>query len=75
MRNIVQFQITQEEGCFIAQGINIAIVTDAPTLDELAKNIKDAVTLYFANEDPVLLGFGNNPSVLANVEVSALNYA
>ena len=75
MKNIVQFQITQEDGYFIAEGVNVAIVTEATTLDELAKNIKDAVALYFEGEDPIALGFGGIPSVLANVEVSALTYA
>ena len=75
MKNIIQFQITQGDGYFIAEGTNVAIVTDAPTLDALAKNIKDAVALYFENEDPATLGFGSTPSVLANFEVSALTYA
>ncbi|QQR65337.1 DUF1902 domain-containing protein [Candidatus Kaiserbacteria bacterium] len=75
MKNIIQFQITEEDGYYIAEGVNVAIVTDAPTLDELAKNIKDAVALYFENEDYSTLGFGSAPSVLANFEISALTYA
>ncbi|MDP3989031.1 MAG: type II toxin-antitoxin system HicB family antitoxin [bacterium] len=69
MKNIIQFFISEENGRYIASGVNVPIVTDGPTFEELKENIKEAVKLYFEGEDPASLGFGNTPSILANFEV------
>jgi predicted RNase H-like HicB family nuclease len=50
MRNIAQFKVSEDEGTYIAQGVDLAIVTQANTLDELVKNIEEAVSLYFYTE-------------------------
>ena len=69
MRNIIQFQISQVDGVYIASGVGIPVVTDGPTLEELNKNIAEAVELYFEGEDFSELGFGDAPSVLTSFEV------
>ena len=69
MKSIIQFTISQSEGIYIAEGVNLAIVTDAPTLDDLVVNISDAVELYFKDENPEDLEFKPNPSILLNYEI------
>ena len=69
MRNIIQFSITPESGGYVAEGVNIPIVTEADTLDELAVNIKEAVELFFKDETLADLGFGNQPSILTSLEL------
>jgi len=75
MKSIVQFNISQEEGVYTADGVNVPIVTEAGTFEELQENIRDAVALYFEGDDPVSLGFTKMPSILTNFEVSPPLYA
>jgi predicted RNase H-like HicB family nuclease len=68
MTNIIQFWISREDGVYTASGVNVPIVTDGTTFEELQVNIKEAVELYFEGEDLAELGFGAAPSILANFE-------
>ena len=69
MKNIIQFSVSQEDDTYTAEGINVPIVTDGKTFEELKSNIQEAVELFFEGEDPTSLGFGSSPSVLTNFEV------
>jgi len=70
MKNIIQFLVSQEDGIYTASGVNVPVVTDGKTFEELRANIKEAVELYFEGEDLAELGFGSTPSVLTNFELS-----
>ena len=69
MKNIVQFNISQEDGVYAAEGVDAPIVTEGNTFEELQKNIQEAVELYFEGEDPRELGFGASPWILTNFEI------
>ena len=75
MKTIVQFTVSQEDDIYTADGINVPIVTEGATFEELPDNIRDAVALYFEGSDPSSLGFGTTPSILTNFEVSPPLYA
>jgi len=45
-----------EESGYYAECIEIAVVTQGATLDEISKNLLEAVSLYFEEEDSVELG-------------------
>jgi len=70
MKNIIQFWVSQEDGVYTASGVNVPVVTDGKTFEELQTNIKKAVELYFEGEDIAELGFGTAPSILTNFELS-----
>lgn len=71
MKTIAQFRITrdQEINAYIAEGVDLAIVTEADTLDELIKNIDEAVSLYFEGENFTDFDYLHKPSVLINYEL------
>lgn len=71
MKNIIQFWVSKEEGVYTASGVNVSIVTDGKTFEELQTNIQEAVDLYFEGEDPAELGFGATPSILTSFELTA----
>ena len=75
MKAIIQFHISKGEKYYVAEGVDIGIVTQGKTLDALAKNIKEAVELHFENENLESMGFINSPSVLLNFELPQLSYA
>lgn len=59
MKSNIQFKVTKEEGAYIASAIEYAIVTQANTLEELFKNIEEAVLLYSQDEE----SFSSKPSI------------
>ena len=75
MKRIIQFQISKGEKYYVAQGVELPIVTQAKTLDELAENIKEATALHLEGEDLGELGISSSPSVLINFELTDLKYA
>lgn len=76
MKKVIQFSVTNEDGVYVASGINAPIVTDGNTFEDLEKNIKEAVSLYLEetqseNESE----FIKNPAVVANFEFTIPSYA
>ena len=69
MKHIIQFHISRGETKYVAQGVELPIVTQADTLDELTENIKEATALHLEGEDLSSLGLASSPSVLVNFEL------
>lgn len=75
MKSIIQFSIQKGKKYYVAQGVELPIVTQAKTLDGLARNINEAVSLHLEGEDLADLGLIQKPSVLVNFELSQVTYA
>jgi predicted RNase H-like HicB family nuclease len=76
MKSIIQFSVTKEpEGYYVASGVGHPVFTQAETLDELQKNITEAVELYIQGENLSELGLVDRPALLMNVELPSLQYA
>lgn len=75
MKSIIQFQISESDGGYVAEGVSVPIVTQGDTLDELTANIREAVELYMEDENLAELGFTPDPSVLINFELPSLIHA
>ncbi len=56
----------------MAECLDLPVVTQAATLDELAFNIREAIGLHLKGEDPSELGFSNDPTILATMELDAV---
>ncbi len=51
IKRVIQFKITQSDNTYIAEGVDLAIVTGTDTPDELMKNISEATELHYEDED------------------------
>jgi predicted RNase H-like HicB family nuclease len=69
MKNIIQFSVSNEDNTYTAEGVNIPIVTEGKTFEELKTNILDSVELFFKGENSASLGFGPMPSILTSFEL------
>ena len=69
VKTIVQFMVTKEQGVYTADGVNVPVVTEGSTFEELQANIRDAVALYFEDENAASLGFSTSPAILTNFEL------
>ncbi len=69
MKSILQFSISKGEAKYIAQAVGFPIFTQADTLDELVKNIKEAAELHLRGENLSEYGLQPKPSLFVNFEV------
>lgn len=58
-----------EESGYIAECVEIAVVTQGATLDEVTRNLQEAVALHLQGEDLAALGLAPNPTLLITMEV------
>ncbi|MEK7541972.1 MAG: hypothetical protein AAB533_03935 [Patescibacteria group bacterium] len=47
MKRIIQFHVFKGERQYVAEGIDLPVVTQGATLDELMGNIQEAVAVQF----------------------------
>lgn len=71
MRHIIQFKIYKGKKYYVAEGVDLPVVTQGKTLDEVAANIEEAVALYLEGENLTELDLASEPSVLVNFELAA----
>lgn len=72
MQHIIQFRIYKGEKFYIGEGLDLAIVTQGKTIDEVVKNLREALELHLEGEDLAELGFVSKPSVLVNFELDSV---
>ena len=58
-----------EDSGFIAECIELPIVTQGQTLDEVVKNLREAISLHLDGHDLDTLGFTPNPPIIVNYEM------
>jgi predicted RNase H-like HicB family nuclease len=72
MRRTIQVRISKGDRQFVAECLDLPVVTQAATLDELALNIREAIALHLEGEDLAALGLCSNPTILATMELDAV---
>ena len=75
MKKVVNIQITRGENYYVAESLDLPVVTQGKTLDEVISNIREAVELALADGDAELYGVAENPSIVANIIVDTPEYA
>ena len=75
MKKIIQVHIYKGEKYYIAECLDLPVVTQGKTLDELVSNLKEAVALQLAGENLANFDLVAEPSIMANIEVDSLIYA
>ena len=71
MKSFVQFHVYKGENQYVAQATDLPIITQGKTLDEVAKNIREAVELHLEGEDLAELDLEEKPRILINFEVAS----
>jgi predicted RNase H-like HicB family nuclease len=72
MKRIIQVHIHKGDKYYVAECLDLPVVTQAETLDELAENIKEAISLHLVDEDLADFDLAPAPSVLASFEIEPL---
>ena len=72
MKRTIQVRMSKGERQLVAECLDLPVVTQAGTLDELAANIREAIAPHIEGEDLSELGFSSNPTILATMELEAV---
>ena len=71
MRSAIHAVITESDGRYVAECLEVAAVTQGASLDETLNNLREALDLYLNGEDHILLGLVPEPRLIINFETSA----
>jgi len=58
-----------EESGFVAECVEVAVVTQGATIDETIQNLREAVALHLEGEDATAFGLHARPQLLVTMEV------
>ena len=67
-RDAIHGVVIESEGWYVAECLEIAVVTQARSLDALMVGLREAVALHLEGEDPARLGLSRSPRLLISYE-------
>jgi predicted RNase H-like HicB family nuclease len=70
-QDTVHAVVRRSRSWFVAECLEIAVVTQGRTLDELVDNLREAVGLHLAGEDAAALGLTPSPRLTVTYELPA----
>ncbi len=65
----VKALVRKGEKYYVAECVEIAVVTQGKTLDETLANLQEAVALHLEGEDPAEFGLVREPTILVTMEL------
>lgn len=72
LQHTIKAVIRQGEKQYIAECVEIAVVTQGSSISETLKNLQEAVSLHLEGENLAELGLVPNPSILVTMELELL---
>ena len=71
-RRTIQVRIFRGEQKYVAECMDLPVVTEGETLDEVTANIREAIALHLEDEDLAELGLADDPTIVATMELDAV---
>ncbi|OGD27500.1 MAG: hypothetical protein A2028_01405 [Candidatus Aminicenantes bacterium RBG_19FT_COMBO_59_29] len=62
--------VRRSAGFYVAESLELALVTQGRSLDEILRNLRQAVRLHLEGEDPGLFGLTASPRIAVTYEES-----
>ena len=73
LRSTVHAIISQGDRYFVAECMEIPVVTQGLTVDETLANLKEAMALHLEDEDLAELGLVSSPILSVTLELGPIN--
>ena len=70
-RDTIHVAVSRSGGFYVADCLEVAVVTQGRTLDELVGNLREAIALHLEGEAPRQLGLVRKPRVAISYELTA----
>ena len=71
LRATIHTVISESEGAYVAECLEVGVVTEGESLDETLRNLREAMALYLEGEEPAALGLVANPRLAISFETTA----
>lgn len=75
MQHTIKAYIHKGDTHYIAECLEISVVTQGKSIDEAINNLKEAVSLHLEGEDPSNYDLVPDPTLLITLEVQPSSYA
>jgi len=69
MQRTIKAFIRKGDMHYVAECLEISVVTQGKTLDETIANLQEAVSLHLEGENPAEFGLAPDPTLLVTIEV------
>ena len=64
IRDTIHAVLHRDEGCYVAECLEVAVVTQGRTADEVLANLQEAIALHLEGEDLRSLGLTEKPRLV-----------
>jgi predicted RNase H-like HicB family nuclease len=71
-RRTIQVRIFRGEKKYVADCMDLPVVTRGDTLDEVVANVREAIGLHLEDENLAELGLCDDPTIVATFELDAV---
>jgi len=68
LQHTIKAFIRKGEKYYIAECLEVPVVTQGKTIDEVVANLKEAVALHLEGEDLEQIGLAPNPTLIITIE-------
>ncbi len=68
-RDTIHAVLQRDEGVYVAECLEVAVVTQGRTADEVLSNLQEAIALHLEGEDLQALGLSEEPRLVVTYEV------
>ena len=75
MQKTIKAFIRKGDNQYIAECLEIAVVTQGKSIDEVVSNLQEAVSLHLEGENPADFDLTPNPSLLITMEIESPAHA
>lgn len=73
LQHTIKAIVRKSESHYVAECVEIPVVTQGKTLDETARNLQEAVELHLEGENLADLGLAPNPTLIVTMELEPLH--
>ncbi len=70
LQRTIKAIVRKGEKFYVAECVELPVVTQGATLDELVADLQEAVALHLEGEDPTQYGLSPNPTILLTTELA-----
>jgi len=67
-QDTIHVAVRRSAGFYVAEGLELALVTQGRSLDELVANLKEAIRLHLEGEEPRVFGLTSSPRIALTYE-------
>jgi predicted RNase H-like HicB family nuclease len=73
LEHTIKAVVRKGEEYYVAECVELAVVTQGKTIDETLANLQEAVALHLEGEDLAEFGLAPDPTIVVTIELEAVH--